>query len=349
MTLLRFERGENLFVAEAGAASRPARVGGAGVPPVPWWPRFDALHRRAVALLLLGLLAWGGTAPASLAAAAGAGVLLVGGALIGIPHGSSDFVVAHRLMRPRLGPRWLPVFLTGYLAVAGAMLVSWRVMPGITFLCFLGISAFHFGSADEVEDGPDAAMCCLARATTPIVPIFLVHPVTVASIVGPMSDRPATEVVATLESARGLGLALYAVLLCRTVLGAMLAEAGPAWNGPRTREAAELLLLAAAACLLPPFVTFTVYFCLMHAVRHMADLGRQAHPANGSAALGLAAAIVLPSALVCCALLAGCWDAVAGALGTERLLALALQLTASLTVPHVGLEWWAGRGRAGAA
>lgn len=349
MTLLRLERGEDLVLARAGAAQRPARGVAAGASPAPWWPRFDALHRGALVILLLGLLAWGGTAPGSLPAAAGAGMLLVGGALIGIPHGSSDFLVAHRLMRPCLGPRWLPAFLIGYLAVAGAMLVSWRLMPGIAFLGFLGISAFHFGSTDEVEDGPDAAMRYLARAATPVVPIFLAHPAAVASIIGPMSDRPATEVIATLEAARSLGLALYAVLLGWTVLGAILAEAGPPWKGPRTREAAELFLLGVAACLLPPFVTFAVYFCLMHAVRHMADLGRQAYPANGPAALRLAAAIVLPSALVCCVLLAGCWDAAVGAFGTERLLALALQVTASLTVPHVALEWWAGRERAGAA
>ncbi len=86
----------------------------------------------------------------------GGALLLVGGALIGVPHGSSDFVVAHRLMRPALGWRWLPVFLAGYLALVGATHGGLVALPLATLLGFLAISGLHFGWGDMRGRAPPA-------------------------------------------------------------------------------------------------------------------------------------------------------------------------------------------------
>ena len=293
-------------------------------------------------MLLAVLLAWGVLAPASLPGSSG-GLLLIGGALIGMPHGSSDFVVAHQFLGPRLRGWWFPAFLAGYLLVTAGMLIGWHLVPVGTFALFLFISGLHFGAGEDgVTRSCGATIRWFTRAATPIAPIFLGHPAAVAGIVGLMTGQPAAAVVSTLEQCRIPGLALSATLLACTVAGAV-AKRQRARSTVRSREAVELILLSIAAILLPPLLAFAMYFCLLHAVRHMASLGQRAFPKDGHAALKLVTAIVLPSALVCSLVLGLAWDAVAGVLSTEHLLAWALQVTASLTVPHVMLEWCVGR------
>lgn len=345
MTLLRFEQSGELVLRDAGPAARRVRTAatGAAGSRAEWYPAFDRAHWRGAVALLVTLVVWGVLAPASLSGPAGGALLLIGGALIGLPHGSSDFVVAHRLLRPRLAGWWLPAFLIAYLLVTATVLLGWRFAPVGTFLAFLAVSGLHFGAAEEgAAPSGDAAVCYLARATTPIVPIFLCHPAAVAGIIGPMIAQPAAAVAFRLDQLRPAGLTLYAVLLGIVVLGA-LAAARRNPTSSRSREAVELVLLALAADLLPPLPVFAAYFCLLHAVRHMAQLGRDVYPRNGRAALGIAAAVVLPSALVCGVALSVAWDEIAGAMTTASLVATALQVTAALTVPHVLLEWWAAR------
>ncbi|MDX7952476.1 Brp/Blh family beta-carotene 15,15'-dioxygenase [Lichenihabitans sp. Uapishka_5] len=315
----------------APATTRPAAA--------EWRPAFDRRHTLAVAAVLVACMAMAVGAPAGVSGATG-GVLLVGGALIGMPHGSSDFVVAYRAMAPRFGRGWLPVFLCAYLAVVAAMVLGWSLAPRATFLVFLLVSGFHFGASEAAARDVDDPLRYVARALTPVLPIFLLHPQAVAGIIGLMSQDGSATVVATLETCRIPGLALYAALLGR--VGWRAIAAAP-YGSSRRAEAVELLLLAAAAALLPPFVTFAIYFCLLHAVRHMAELGGALYPRDGRAALGVVAAIVVPSALVCAGLLLWGWSALAGHMPTEPLLALALQVTAALTVPHLMLEWWAAR------
>ena len=320
-----------------GGLGWPARAGNPGAEAEEWLLCFGHWHQAAVAALLLALLCGSALAPAPTGGAA----LLVGGALIGIPHGSSDFVVAHALLSRRLGVAWLPAFLAVYLAAVGITLAGWVIAPTATFALFLAVSGFHFGAADgEVAQGDDV-LRYLARALTPVLPIFLCHPGEVAGLIGLMSGRSAEAVAGVLVSARSFGLPAYATLLGSVTLAAV-ARHDDQMPG-RLREAAELALLAVAAAALPPLATFGIYFCLIHAVRHMAHLGHEMFPRRPAAAMGLATAIVLPSALACGLTLAFFWDALAGVLTTEHLLARALQLTAALTVPHVALEWWAGR------
>ena len=98
----------------------------------PWRRSAERRHGAVAAALLSGtsllglasplangtMLAWGGA------------LLLIGGALIGVPHGTSDIVVGHRILRPVLGRRWLPCFLVVYLALVGVTMAAWATNPG---------------------------------------------------------------------------------------------------------------------------------------------------------------------------------------------------------------------------
>ena len=310
----------------------------------PWRPAVDRAHSAFVTAALGGAVLVALARPGDGAALAGAGgaLLLVGGALIGVPHGSSDFVVAHRLMRPGLGPAWLPCFLAGYLALVAVAMAAWAVVPPTALMAFLAMSALHFGADAAPRSGEAPGLPFAVRATTPVLPIFLVHPAGVAGIIGALADVPAPAVLHALLALRWPLILPWCAALAAVALPPLLA--GPPAG---RRGAAELLAVAAAAVVLPPLLAFGLYFCLVHAPRHMAELAEGVHPRRPRAAALLVAAVVLPSALACLAVLAVTWDGLAGLRGTEEVVTWGLRAVAALTLPHMVLEWVASRGMGG--
>ena len=307
----------------------------------PWRPAADRRHGGIAAAVLSGtaivalalpaadavLLAWGGA------------LLLVGGALIGVPHGSSDFVTAHRLMRSALGRRWLPTFLAAYLALAGMAMAGWMLAPLATLIGFLALSGLHFGYGDARVTAPSPlpSLAFAVRATTPVLPIFLIHPAGVAGFLAALGSVDETGALHLLLALRWPLLVPWSAALVAVVLPSLVAGGRPA------RDAAELLAIAFAAAVLPPLLAFGLYFCLVHAVRHMLDLAEDHHPRRPLAAATLAAAVVAPSALACFVALVLSWDRLAGLLDTQALVTLGLRVVAALTLPHMALDWAAGR------
>ena len=309
-----------------------------------WRDRFDRRHGAGAAVVLLALAGSALFIAPTVWQAWSGGVLLLGGALVGMPHGSADFVVAHRVLRPRFGRSWLAMFVSGYLALTGAVLACWTLAPLTTLLVFLTISGLHFGAADRADDGGGLWMARgLARATTPVLPIFLLHPVEVGQLLALLGGMSDTRAIGALVSVQ---VPLMGAWIC--LVGFLALSVLTSWRGSESssvpqREAMELVVLGLAAYLLPPLVAFAGYFCLLHAVRHMADLGETVHPEDAWAAARLVALVIVPAALVCLVLVALFWDGIAGALSTQAIIVAALRLIAALTVPHMLLEWLAER------
>lgn len=296
-----------------------------------WLGGFERWHSGAVCLLLAGLCLGAGALPRFDAGTWSVSVLLVGGALIGVPHGGTDFVVAHRLLSLRCGPGWLPVFVSAYLAVVCAVMAGWFYLPLTTLLLFLTVSALHFGWREEGKRPP---VSFLVTATIPVLPIFMFHPDEVGPVLAAMAGASESDAVAALHRLGAVALWPWTVLLVATAIAGLRARR-PA-QGWMT-EVTELGLLSLAALLLPPFLTFGLYFCLLHAVRHMSALSSQAHPRDPAKALLFAFTIIVPFAAVCAGLVLF-WDRLAGTVPTPTLVQHALQLLAALTIPHMGLE-----------
>ena len=342
-TLPRRARAGGLESAGSATAAR-ALAGPSRASTRPWRPAVDRAHAAAATAALAGtaLVALASPAAAAALATASGPLLLLGGALVGVPHGSSDFVVAHRLMRPALGPWWLPAFLAGYLALVALAMGCWAALPLATLLGFLALSGLHFGWGDMRAAAPPArpALAFAVRATTPVLPIFLIHPAGVAPFLAALGGVPEAGALRLLEALRWpLGLP-WAAALALVALPPLLAPAG---RRAGARESGELVAVALAAAALPPLLGFGLYFCLVHAPRHMAELAGDHHPTRPAAAARLAAAVVLPSALACLALLSVTWDGLAGFAGTEALVTWSLRVIAALTVPHMALEALAAR------
>ena len=288
-------------------------------------------------------LAWPGAA-GTLAPWGGA-ALLIGGALIGVPHGSSDFVVAHRALRPSLGLAWLPVFLVGYLAVVALVLLGWWVAPLPTLLTFIILSALHFGHGDFDAHERRHGFALAVRATTPLLPVLLIRPAGVAELIALLGGLDEAAVSRALDGLRWPLVSAWAMAVSCFVIPCMI----PLGRGPagtrRRRDALEIGAIALAAVALPPLLAFALYFCLVHALRHMISIADEYQPCDAWRAAFLVTAIVVPSAAVCLVALASAWNGIAGSLETTDVLAWSIRLIAALTIPHMALEAWVQRGR----
>lgn len=316
-----------------------------GDQPHRWRGPVDLSHAFASAAVLGGavLVAFAWSGAATEATAWGGAALLVGGALIGVPHGSSDFVVAHRALRPMLGRGWLPTFLIGYLAIVALMLLAWLAAPLPTLLAFVALSCLHFGHGDLGDEERGRGLALAVRATTPLLPVLLAHPSSLTGLIALLGGVRISTVEWAMDGLRWPLLTPWALAVsCYLISRVVIAVRGSA--GLRSWcDVVEVGVLALAAVTLPPLLVFALYFCLIHAVRHMIGIADQHYPHDARRAAVLVAAIVVPSAAVCLVALGLAWTGLAGPLGTEDVLAWSLRLVAALTVPHMALEAWVER------
>lgn len=183
-------------------------------------------------------------------------------ALLGLPHGSLDLRIAQALW-PLPGTRDLVLFGLGYLGLAAAVLGSWWLAPGVALAAFLLYSALHFGG--DWRDELPRPWRLLAGAVVVGLPA-LAWPAEVALIFTVLA--PADAAHAAVAVMRGVVL----------TAGPLLALAW--WRSRQQHPVAvvtvvEWATLVAAALLLPPLIYFLVYFCFLHAPRHLRQSTRQ--------------------------------------------------------------------------
>ncbi|MEL6714637.1 MAG: Brp/Blh family beta-carotene 15,15'-dioxygenase [Planctomycetota bacterium] len=201
-------------------------------------------------------------------------VLAVGVALLGFPHGALDPLVAS-IGGALRSPARLAVFLASYLGLAGLAFALWLTAPGVALAAFLVYSGVHFGlgDVDAYGSNPPRALR-LARVVVhgaaPILHPVAAYPAEAAELFGILAGAEATRVQALVESAAPVALGAWIAL-------AVASYAWPAcWPGRRQewRGAGELALLVAAFWVAPPLVSFSIYFCVWHSVRHFVAVDR---------------------------------------------------------------------------
>ncbi len=235
-------------------------------------------------------------------------------ALLGLPHGALDPLIARRIGLWRT-PAGFAAFNLAYLAVVALVVVVWLLAPVGSLVVFLVVSAVHFG-ADWNTGGP-----AWVRAATGLGLLTLpsyVH----ADEVGAL--------YATLAGEGGAAVAAVQSALGPVAVVAMIVGAALAWRSRRS-DSGEILLAAGLAVIAPPLVFFAVYFCALHSARHLRE-GFGAERASGRLPLLVAIVYtVIPVTAVGIFLLA-----VPNPAGLdERLLQFVFIGLAGLTVPHM--------------
>jgi Brp/Blh family beta-carotene 15,15'-monooxygenase len=109
---------------------------------------------------------------------------------------------------------------------------------------------------------------------------------------------------------------------------------------------AELLLTTAIFAVFHPLAAFLLYFCFVHSVRHIADLGAARFPDAAPRALRWLLVESLPFTLATVVLGGLAWFVFGRAINfDEAMIRLVFWGLSALTLPHMILTaWWHGRG-----
>ena len=184
---------------------------------------------------------------------------------MGIPHGALD----HLVTLPKSAPRKMALFVTIYVAIAGAAIVAILTWSVAGFIAVVAMSSLHFGIGDaafisEIDRRTQSSqkfpryLYALAAGSVPVLI--------------PLVNSKSTDALAQVNDDlinwhQGFAFQIQVGVLCALAIAALsLIIAG------RFRELLDLALLVALAFLAPPLVAFATYFGCWHATRHTARL-----------------------------------------------------------------------------
>ncbi len=271
-------------------------------------------------------------------------VLLAGVLILGVPHGALDHLVARSLLATRIG-RWWPLYFgLAYLMLAGAVLWGWRIAAPFTLAGFLALSILHFGS-DRRAGACGRWLKVAAHGGAPVVLPCFFYPEPTAIIfrlLAPTAQLDATAVLAIARPAAFLWsfAALYVIVRSLVEPSPSGARSTAVWH------AIELPALAWLFAFLPPLLGFGAYFCLIHSVQHLTEIGRHLGPAQSLNRLRwlVRQALPLTATTIVLGLLVAPWAAPSLTLD-ETFLRLTFWGLAALTVPHMLLLFFWNRYR----
>jgi Brp/Blh family beta-carotene 15,15'-monooxygenase len=261
--------------------------------------------------------------------------------IFGLPHGALDLALVQGASR---GSRTALVGAAVlYLMASGLVLMVWISAPMAALLGFLAIAVIHFGLGDTEDlHGPQRAVEIIARGGFAGVAPLVFHPQTTrdlfALLVGPASTASLDTTLAVMATpVTWLWLACLVVALAwRTI------QRAPGWMS----AVLELLLTAAIFAVCHPLAAFLLYFCFVHSVRHIADLGAARFPDSAPRARRWLLLESLPFTAATVALAMVAWFVFADSVTfDEAMIRLVFWGLSALTVPHMILTaWWHGRG-----
>lgn len=170
-------------------------------------------------------------------------------AIMGLPHGALDPVVAYRhgLIR---NPLTASLFLGIYLIIAIAVIMLWMTFPQFTLIGFLVISALHFGRDwQAIINGGGFAYGAFVVGIPIIAHADEVRKIFDFLVIDGNSDF-------TIQL-------LYALF----IIGSLLLSFK--LSKLNRRQIIELIFISAAGILLSPLWYFVCFFCLLHSPRHL--------------------------------------------------------------------------------
>ena len=248
-------------------------------------------------------------------------IVAVGGAVavLGLPHGAIDAYIAQR------GGLWrsiggFAVFAGIYALIALAVIGVWILLPDVSLIAFLIISAWHFGADANAQTHAERWIFGVLILSLP----SFFHPASVAGVFEAISGTPARALVPVLQVlAPVAGISMIAML------------ARPLSKTPqRGTDIAIVSGLILFAWVLPPLVYFAVYFCALHSPTHFRRVLRLVPPSERSGALAHTVGLTALTLIFAGGALLLLANEVSVQQSTLQVLFIGL---AALTVPHMFL------------
>ena len=258
--------------------------------------------------------------------------------LSGIPHGALDYHVGRETFRPRLGRRWAVWFVAIYLITMLGVIAVWMVYPVWSLFAFLLLTLYHFGTGDAIpiHQTPAAFRVTemIARGGMVITFPALVARPAVSELFSYLVPESGAVVLAGISA----NLAPLAAVCVLVTVGWSLVEFARFRKTASLGRVMELLVIALLFIRLPPLLAFTLYFSVMHSLRHM--LAVTARKPEGALFTHLADAffIALPVTIVTLVIGAVAYLLLGGlSFDMSQLMKVVFIGIASMTYPHVVL------------
>ena len=271
-------------------------------------------------------------------------VVMVVVAVLGIPHGAVDHLVAAalgstaptQLTRSAATPIRPLRFHLAYLAAMLAYGLVWLAIPAVALAGFLLLSVHHFGQSDLASlqlDRWRQGAIQLSRG------LFLVGLVLVANLaaVSPVIDRMGGFDPSAWAWLAGHTAAWSLVLVGQHLVIGLIVGAQVRDREIIRREAIAVIALTALFVAADPLIGFALYFGLWHSLNHLGVLAEVLGHRSGSAALAprQLARLAAPRSVASLAALAILIGGAAALDQTELVVPVALIFISMLTLPHM--------------
>ncbi|PSQ42806.1 beta-carotene 15,15'-monooxygenase [Halobacteriales archaeon SW_7_68_16] len=277
--------------------------------------------------------------------------LVVSGLLFGMPHGAVDHLAVARVSGRPFWPVPAIAVAIVYGVLGGLYLAAWFVIPLPAAVLFVVLTWLHWGQGDvylldALGDGyPGSSvgrvLALVVRGAMPMAVPLVAFPAeyqaVVTDFVGLFDAGAAVEALFAPDVRLALAAGLV-VLTGLSILAGWLAAGGDVAR----LDALELGLLWVLFLSVPPVLAVGLYFCLWHALRHVArlalvdDRGRAALTAGRPVdALRSFARDAAPLTVVSLGFVAALYPLVPETPETTaEAVALYLVVVAALTLPH---------------
>ena len=175
-------------------------------------------------------------------------LLLVTVTIIGIPHGYFDFLIAKNLFSKY--SYWLQKFIIIYLSISIAYLLIWVLSPAFALIAFLLMAIYHFGQ-EETEDIYDSSkLLLISLGSVPVIAPILFQTNEVFSLFNILLNQQIAS--PSLPAVKYFYILLLAIIILL-----------------RSKKLLPLYsLLIINFIYLPPLISFILYFCFHHSLRH---------------------------------------------------------------------------------
>jgi beta-carotene 15,15'-dioxygenase len=214
--------------------------------------------------------------------------LLLSVIVFGLPHGALDLEVPDRLGH-QPSRRWYKLWLTvGYLLLLVGVLAFWYLAPVWGFVFFILLTWWHWGTADlhallflqGIELLPNRFarfLTALVRGGLPMLVPLIFFPDVYSSFAASITSLFGLSSIEAIDwlfstTVRGLLAALLALSISALLLLTYRQVHTRLQQQSWFVLAGETLLLLLFFAIVPPFFGVGIYFCLWHAMRHIARL-----------------------------------------------------------------------------
>lgn len=250
---------------------------------------------------------------------------------LGIPHGSLDGVIARRLGWSKNLIEQIS-FNVIYLSIAILVVIVWFYMPLISLSIFLVISGIHFGMSDisKIQNtGSSYYFSLISHAGLIPIALPVIQKDYVIEVFTILSNNTASKIIfSTLETIFPLYLVIVSAYFFYSI-----------YNKKWLFNSVSLIILILLAFLIPPLLTFALYFCFWHSRGHMLRIWQRVKINERRSYILETVGYTIFTWLI---LASGLW-LLDGSLN-ESIIKMVFIGLAALTVPHMILvDFWANR------